>query len=241
MSNELALPSVANLPAVTDVDFASSDYKELLEGGFLRRIQFFAKAGETVESGKIVAGHYGIVNGQEIIDLGNTLDIIIFAYRQKALDLVDRKNPIVSFIPKSDLYQDIKARSKETQSNCQEGFTFLVFERTTADFYELFLGTKSGRIEGKKVRTFAPVTEAISKALKAVGQDEEPHGPLACTLSAEFLKRKFSYYVPVCKQCSQVFTRLPNEEQIVKAITKFMALKSTEVELAKDAPADRPR
>ena len=103
MSNELALPSVANLPAVTDVDFGSADYKELLEGGFLRRIQFFAKAGETVESGKIVAGHYGVVNGQEIIDLGNTLDIIVFAYRQKALDLVDRKNPIVSFIPKSDL------------------------------------------------------------------------------------------------------------------------------------------
>ena len=89
MGNEL-VPFAVNLPAVTDEQLGALD--EVAKGTeFLPRIQLVTK-GKLVDEGKIKPGRWAVPlpGGQDVEDLGESIDVIPFDCRPKALDVSDR-------------------------------------------------------------------------------------------------------------------------------------------------------
>ena len=95
--------------------------------------------------------NYGIPGSDdEVTDLGDTIDIIPFARRPKAIDMTDSEAIIVNYDPESEEFKRIAAASMEKESHCMYGPSFLVYEKETKSFLEFFCGNKSARQEAKK-------------------------------------------------------------------------------------------
>jgi len=207
MSNELTTFHIDNLPAVSEE--IMGQLTEVSKGAdFLPRIQLVTK-GKYVDTSKIAPGHWGVPQpgGEEILDLGDVIDIVPFTARAKALDVSDREAIISCYNLQSPEFQRIKNAPKNT--GCMWGPSFLVLERNTAKLYELFFGNASGRSESGKLRPFLPVGK---------------QGPSPATLSIRYKKTPdYGWHVPVVTKCSEKFTSGPASEEIVAAVTKFMS------------------
>ena len=211
------------------VDLATDDeLQELTKGtDFLQRIQLVTK-GKFVDTGKINPGRYGVPQpgGEDILDLGSEIDILPLAVRAKALDMRDRDAIIAVYDMNLPEFERIKILSKETNSGCMYGPSFLILERNTGNFYEFFLGNKSGRQESGKLRPFLPISQA-----KAEATGTEPHGPIPCTLKNRYVQRSaYGWHVPVVTKCSEPFTSLPLLDRIRDEVTKFAAAKDNGIE-----------
>ena len=189
-TNEL-VPFKVNLPAVTKEQLNTLD--EVAKGAdFLQRIQLITK-GKYVDTGKIKPGHWGVPlpGGEEIEDLGESIDVVPYAVRPKALDMKDKDAIVSSYDTKDPEFQRIKNAPKNT--GCMWGPSFFVLERSTGKLYELFFGNKSGRSEAGKLRSFLPT--------------EENNGqPAPATLNIRYVKKPdFAWHVPVIVKCSEAF------------------------------------
>ena len=141
-----------NLPAVsTEKLDALDDVSQATE--FLPRIQLITK-GKYVDTGKIAPGHWGVPQpgGEDIIDLGDKIDVIPMDGRTKALDVSDKENIISVYDGKDPEFQRIKNAPKNT--GCMWGPSYLVIERSTGKLYELYFSNKSGRQEANKIKPF---------------------------------------------------------------------------------------
>ena len=169
--------------------------------------------------GLIPSGHYGIPEcDEEIIDLGTSVDMLPLARRPKAIDMTDMEALVISYDMESAEFKRIAAQSAETDSHCQYGPSFLVYERSNGRFLEFFCGNKSSRIEAKKLFPFLPLTQADIDAKAAAGNDVgdlKPHGPIPVTLKTKVAEnRKGTWHVPVVVMCAAPFARLPSGEVI---------------------------
>lgn len=203
-------------------------YDELAKGGdFLARLQLYTK-GKAIDKGLIKPGHYGIpVSEDEIIDLGESIDLLVIARRPKAIDMTDKEAIIVVHDHTSAEFQRIAATSLEKESHCMYGPSFLVFERSTAKFYEYFCGSKSTRTEAKKIYPFMPLSQSDIDARGLT--DVEPHGPLPVTLKSRYVEKgSFSWHVPVVQKCSVPFKNEPKPDAVIKEIGKFLTFKDAE-------------
>jgi hypothetical protein len=220
-SNELIPASVlANVPAQMGDD---SDFQDLSQGGgYLRRLQLVSK-GKYVDSGQVKPGNYAIIiDGDNAQDLGNSVDVLVVSRRPKALDMSDKSQIVVSYDKKSELFQEIAAKSEEKDSGCQYGASFLVIERSTGALYELFCGSVSARREVDTISGYMAVTAEQIKARDLKGV--EPHGPLPATLTSKYIQSRYNYFVPEVHDCSTPFTaqQVPEEAVIVKEMDKFV-------------------
>ncbi len=196
-------------------------FDEMSQGGdFLGRLQLYSK-GTAINKGLIGVGRWGIPeNAEQIIDLGDKIDIIPFARRPKALDMSDKEAIITNYDATSDEFKRIQSRSSEQNSGCMFGVSFLILERSSGRFLEFFCGTKSTRSEAKKIFPFLALTQPDIAARGLTGV--EPHGPLPCTLDIRLVERKsFSWHVPVVSKCSSPFTSVPAIERIAAEMTRF--------------------
>lgn len=228
MSTELATLDLNQLPS-TQVG-NDEQYDDLARGGdFLGRLQLFTK-GEAIDSGKIPPGHWGIPENKDtIIDLGTAADILPLARRPKAIDMSDKEAVVNNYDSTSEEFKRIVEASEEKDSGCQWGTSFLVLERSTGRFLELFFGSKSSRPEAKKIFPYLPLTQGDIDARKLQG--EEPRGPQPVTLGVRHVKTaKFSWHVPDPRKCSTPFAKTPPMKTIVAEITKFVTAKSGGVE-----------
>lgn len=205
--------SLTNLPSTEIVDLS----KYGSETSFLSRVQLVTK-GKFVDKGKISPGHYGVPSGDdEILDLGESIDILPLAVRNKALD-TNESPPVAVFKEDDELYQDIVSRSGCSDSGCMHGPSFLVFERNSGSFYEFFCGNKSSRMESGNLGQFLPVSKDRAKVMKV-----KAHGPLPCTLKAKYIERpRYSWHAPQVGKCSTPITNLPEESVIIEQINKFL-------------------
>ncbi|MHC4120283.1 MAG: hypothetical protein ACYSWO_22545 [Planctomycetota bacterium] len=210
MANEL-VPFKVNLPAVSTEQLETLD--EVAKGSeFLSRIQLITK-GQYVDTGKIGAGHWGVPQpgGEDIIDLGESIDIIPFCYRPKALDVSDREAIISVYDVKDPEFQRIKNAPKNT--GCMWGPSFLVLERSTGKMYELFFGNKSGRNEAGKLKPFLP-------------QEANGGNPSPARLGIRYKKMpEYGWHVPVVTKCSEPFDQAAvkvTPEQLEAEIQKFL-------------------
>ena len=138
-ANELSCLSSVSLPALAP---SINVFKDIAKNSsFLQRIQLYTK-GKAIDTGAIQPGHYGIPTGDDAIeDLGSEIDIIPLSWRAKAIDMSDRDAVLVSYDPATDEYKRIKNDSDNTKdSHCMYGPAFLVFERSSGKFFELFFG-----------------------------------------------------------------------------------------------------
>ena len=229
MSNELA--TLTTLPV-------SAPKTDLTKYGgeteFLKRVQLVTK-GKYVDKGKIAPGHYGVPEGDDdITDLGESIDVLPLAVRDKALDTTEDP-PLAVFDADDEVFQDIVDRAGEKDSGCMYGPSFLLFERNSGQFFEFFCGNKSGRMEAGKFAQYLPVSEEQAKA-----NGVEAHGPLPLTLRAKYIERpRYSWHAPQVTKCSTPFTNLPPVENIVEEINKFLNPKVQDVEQAEEGGRDR--
>ena len=238
--NQMVPVNLGQLPSTqlgTDEQFT-----KLAQGGdYIGRMQLYTKSKANLK-GLIPQGHYGIPEGDDqIIDLETSVDILPLARRPKAIDMSDMEALVISYDPESDEFQRIATKSGESDSHCQYGVSFLVFERSNGRFLEFFCGNKSSRIEAKKLFPFLPRSQADIDALKAAGKDVSgptAHGPVPVTLKVKVAEnRKGTWHVPVVTMSTRVFDNLPSDEVIYAEIGKFLAPKDNGVEKVQD---DRP-
>jgi|GEM_PF-2328871 hypothetical protein len=208
----LTVASLTNLPST---EFASSDYDDLSKRTeFLGRVQLYSK-GEAIDTGKVRPGHYGIPESKEkIIELGNSIDILVLARRPKAMDLSDIKDIVTVYDSGDPEFQRIKETSSKSNSGCMYGVSFLVCERSTGRFLELFFGGKSSRPVAAEVYPYMPA---------------EDKAPQPLTLKSKLVKNKAgnTWFVPVVVPCST-----PIDIDAAKAIdeiNKFINPPKTEV------------
>jgi len=218
-------------------------YGDLAKGSdFLGRLQLFTK-GNAINRRLIAPGEYGIpVSEDEVIVLGDSVDVMPLARRPKAIDMSDKDAIITNYDAHSEVFKGIAARSGEQDSGCMYGISFLVIERTTGRFLEFFAGTKTARTEAGKIFGFLPINQEAIDALAARGQDVsklEPHGPLAMTLKVRLIEKgSFSWHGPVVLKCSTPFLNLPTEEKAIAEIEKFLTVKDEGVEKVEE-PANK--
>jgi hypothetical protein len=246
MSDTTAMVPV-NLDQLPSTQIGTDDqFAELAKGGdYLGRLKLYTKSKDAVK-GLITDGHYGIPEGDDqIIDLGDSVDILPLARRPKAIDMTDMEALVISYDTESEEFKRIAAQSLEADSHCQYGVSFLVYERSTGQFLEFFCGNKSSRIEAKKLFPFLPLTQTDIDAKAAAGNnvgDLKPHGPIPVTLKVKVAEnRKGIWHVPLVTMCSSPFTRLPSDDVIRREIVKFLAVKDNGVEKVQDARPARAR
>ena len=119
-STDLVPVDLTQLPS-TQVG-SDGTFNELAKSGdYLGRLQLYTK-GKAIDKGLIRPGHYGIPeSADDIVDLGDTIDIIPLARRPKAIDMSDKEAIIVCHDHESDEFKRIAAQSLEKESHCMYG------------------------------------------------------------------------------------------------------------------------
>ena len=223
MNDLTTLTSLPSSPARANL----AKYKGKPE--YLRRIQLVTK-GKYVDKNKIPAGNFGIPGKDyEITDLGDEIDVLVLAMRDKALD-TSGETAVVSFDPTSEVFQDIEARSSIQDSRCMAGPSFLMFERSTGELLEYHCNNKSAQQEAPKFAEFLPVSDEDAAEFGI-----EAHGPLPMTLCSKYVDppgSPFAWYVPVAEECTTPFNNVPPTEELSKAIIEFVNPKEEAPEMA---------
>ncbi len=246
MSDNTSLVPV-NLEQLPSTQIGSDEvFADLAKSAdYIGRLQLFTK-GKAINKKLVGPGNYGIPESdEEVIDLGDTIDIIPLARRPKAIDMTDSEAIIVNYDPETKEFKRIAAQSLEKESHCMYGPSFLVYERSTGRFLEFFCGNKSSRSEAKKLYAFLPLTQTDIDAKAANGDDMSgltPHGPLPLTLKSRLVEKgTYSWHVPVVVKCATPFEKLPSMDRIVKEINAFLTVKDNGVERAPAQPTGRAR
>lgn len=234
MTNSLAKLS-ASLPASTiDTRSLASRYKST---SFVRRLQLVTK-GKLVDQGVVNPGNWAVPGDESAEVLGPEVDVLVLDVRDKALD-TNESPPVQSFDPTSDLYKRIESDANQKDSGCMYGPSFLVYERTKQEFFEVFFGNASGRAEASNLIAFLPVSEETAKAYGA-GYKAQP--PQTATLKAKFIKRpRYSWHAPKVTKCSTPFDNLPPNEEILEQIQKFRNPKVEDAPEVDDKKSTRDR
>ncbi|MGA2069642.1 MAG: hypothetical protein ABSG86_32115 [Thermoguttaceae bacterium] len=198
------------------------------------RLQLFTK-GKAVNRKMVGPGNYGIPESDdEVIDLGDHIDILPLARRPKAIDMTDAEAIIVNYDPDTAEFKRMAATSLEKESHCMYGPSFLVYEQSTGRFLEFFCGNKSSRSEAKNLYPYLPLSQADIDAKAAKGEDVSglvPHGPLPATLKSRLVEKgTYSWHVPVVVKCEEAFTPPPPMDRIVKELASFLTTKGNSVD-----------
>lgn len=197
-------------------------FDDLAEGTpELRRVQLYSK-GKAIDGGLIGPGRWGVPRGEEdVLDLGKAIDLLMFARRPKALDVADPNSSLIVYDPRHPDFARIRAGSDCRDSGCMYGVSFLVFERSTREMYELFFGTRSSRPEAKKLYRYLPRTQG---EIAAKGLNEEPRGPLPVTFASTLVgERENARYIPQVAECRTPFGGPPVDERLIRQVEAFLA------------------
>lgn len=230
MDNALAtsVASLTKLQSTSMIDFS----KYGTESKFLPRLQLITK-GKYVNKQLIAPGHYGVPNGDDdITDLGEGIDVLVLACREKALDTT-QEPPLSVFDPNDEVFKEIVERSFTQDSGCMWGPSFLLFERNTGSFYEFFCGNVSARNEASLMGQHLPVTEE-----QAAANGVEPSEAKQFTLRAKYIERgRHSWHAPVVCKCSTPITNLPSIDVQLEQINKFLNPKTNGPEIGDEDEA----
>jgi len=227
MSTALA-PVSAGVPMQMGDDSLFTDLAKGVD--YAKSLKLYTK-GKAIDKGLIAPGHYGIyVSKDEIIDLGTSIDLVVWARRPFAIDMSDKENIVRCFDAASETFADIRERSGEKNSGCQCGVEFLVFERATGEFYAWFCGSKSTLRAASELYGYMAVDKTTAQA-----NGVDARGPLPVSCGVRLVEGQFSYHVPTLRKCSTPVSNLPKEPVIVEQITKFLNPKTESVEAADES------
>ena len=230
MSNALSVFEGLCLPT-TDIAVPANE-----PGGYAQRIQLASK-GKLVDSGTVKPGNYAIIDGDSATDIGSEVDVIPIAVLDKALD-TSCNPPEVYFGRGTPKYVDVSTRANTPDSGCMYGPVFLVVERKTGKFFEIFFNNKSGRSEAAKLYEFLPIGQAQAKACNV-----QPRAPQPASLTSKYVESKrnksWKWHVPVIKPSTATFAVIPTKEALIEKVTGFLDQKSTPAEEKKEQGRSR--
>lgn len=192
---------------------------------YLKSIKLYTK-GKAIDMGLVPPGRWGIYEAKDQIrDLGTKIEVLVVARRPCAVDWTVK--PAVRVYGDTDK-DFIRIRELSANSSKHEcGVSFLVFERSTGDYYEWFCQSASTLRAAKECFGYMEVTEEQAKELQAQGKDVQPHGMIPCTLTAKFMDGgNFTYHAPIVSKCSAPITNLPDEKTHLDTVHRFLNPKS---------------
>ena len=184
-----------------------------------KRLQLFGSNSEVVKEQKFPMGHFGIVDGSDIIDLGESIDVLVLSWRPKAVRIGDAME--ILYDPEDEAFKAIEAEVDVEDSGCMCGIEFLVYHPEHG-FLPYFLANKSGLYIVKPLRDLR---------LRVA------------TIKVTYVKgKKFSWHAPKVSRCSTPININVSEEIIKKEMELFNNPDSVMKEFAegKDEAA-RPR
>ncbi len=187
---------------------SDKDFDDLAKSdSTLCRLMLFTE-GIAVNMKRIGAGEYGIRESSNAITrLGKSVDVLPLARRAQAFDCGKITKVIFDHNPTSRTFEDIKRRSREPDSGCLWGVSFLLVERTTGRFLEFFCGTRTSRPVAKDIYPFLPIG----------------HGPVPVTLKARRMKEgPSSWHVPVVESSSTMFEEMPQVTLVGEEVDRFL-------------------
>jgi len=234
MSNELVPANMFNLPSVQQ---EKGFLDECFSGDYLKRIQFVGK-GRYVEKDCCKAGSYVVPKSRDEVehDFGRQITLVPIAFRPKAMDTSDSDNLVISYDRSSAEFKRIQ--DAPSGSNCMWGPTFLVFEVSTGEFYELFLCNKSSRKASERlILECLPISPEQAKA-----DGVEPRGPVPASCGSEYIEKKgYTWYAPTFEPSAIVIDNFPPVEKVKDALDKFFDMKGSSIEVAPEKSSGRAR
>ncbi len=152
MSNELIIPGDDS----TDLDVF--DRMSSMGTGYLPYLQLCSAKTAAAGDGRIPVNHYGLVNGDDIVDIGSEIIVAVLAVRDKAMCTSgDVKS---SFDPESELFKDFVTKSAIKNSGYMFGPEFLFYVPSVSGYCTYFAGSPTARRAAKK---FKPLMKKPAK------------------------------------------------------------------------------
>ena len=187
---------------------------QLTKTGFLPRLQLMTGNSKKCKLNEFPINKFALISGQEHIDVGEPVDVLVLVWRPKAID-TGAEEMIVSHDIEDPEFQRIQEASDVKDSGCMYGQEFLVYVPTHKKYATFFMGTKTSRRE-------APNMLALCQK--------------AATLRAGHIQtKKYDYFSPQVVKCSTAF-ELPDKKDVLEQIADFNNPKAQKVERVEKDP-----
>jgi len=214
MSDETLIPAeiVNQLPQ----KYSQADFEAISTSGkYLARLQLMTSNSKQCKDGTFPINHFALIKDNLYKDLGSTVDVLIVAWRPKALRLDE---PVISiFDPQDPQFKQIAEDSEEQNSKCMYGPEYLVWIPVVTQFALFFMGSKSARRESANMN---------ARLLKAG------------TLKPKKIETKQrTWFCPTATPCTTPFD-LPSADDIKQEKEKFDNPPKSLVEEADDTGDD---
>jgi hypothetical protein len=221
---ELTIPGVS-LPASK---YSDEVFKATTKGGkYLPRVQLMTSSAKKCKAGEFPINCYAMVEGENYVDLGKSVDVGVLAWRPKALD-ISGDQVIAVYDPQVDEFGNstgefarIEAKSEVKDSGCMYGTEYLLWIPGQKAFATFFMGTKSSRRESPNLKA------RIGKA---------------ATLTSHLIETaRYSWYAPLIKPYNGELSNVPTSpDLLMRVVTEFNNPPASEIETVTNA-SDRDR
>lgn len=182
-----------------------------MSGDYLPRLQLMTSASEICKKGEFPINHFAIIRDQNHQDVGESVDILVIAWRPKAMEMDEEV--ITSHDPTTELFIDIQNRSSQPDSGCMFGPEFLCYVPDADAYVTFFMGSKSLRREAPNMKA------RLQKA---------------ATLKHKLIEtKKYSWVSTIVTACSTPFD-VPSNEDILEQVEKFKNPSEPEIEKAEE-------
>lgn len=173
-------------------------FKSLVKTASFKRLQLFGASNEIVKEGKFPMGHFGIVDGSEIVDIGERFNCLVIDWRPKAMRIGDPITILYDF--ENAEFKKIVEESEVKDSGCMYGIEFLLFIPNHG-FIPYFLCSASTRYEAGAFRA------NLGKVIE---------------LKSIFVKSaKFSWHAPKVIASNIPLEKMPSQEEIEAELKDF--------------------
>lgn len=210
------LVRIEDLQGTAVQKFSDQDFEAMKTSSFLPRLQLMTANSEKCKSGDFPTNNYALVRDQEYGDLGKSVDVLVIAWRPKAMSIGDAI--VSSHDPNSDQFKDIQERAEQPNSGCMWGYEFLMWVPSRKAFVAFYCGSKSARREAPHIKA-------------RMGK--------AATLSSKKVEKgKFTWFTAKVSDCSTPF-EMPAKEKFLAEVEKFNNPPKQTIETAQDAGDQR--
>lgn len=207
----------------------SDDFDDLAKGGWLPRLQLEGSSSTLVKLDKIEKACYAFHTGKDkFYSLGKSVDVLVLAYRAKALNIKNPKKILTSYDRKSREFQAIEdlanSTDKQEKKGCMYGLEFLLYIPSVPDqaetkFCTLFMGSPTSRRSARDLKPYIDGDTLESRC---------------CTLSSQKLKNEEYVWEGITIHPCTTPLSYPSDDEIIQQVTDFRNPPKTSFELVQD-------
>lgn len=219
--DELYLDGGTLIPVDDDDEEAKGALSVASATSYFPRVKLCQGGAKEVAKKKVKAGgNYALVITKDnVIDLGDEVEILVCAVRSKALETAN--DAIITIYEKDDPeFLRIQGQSSVKDSGCMFGPEYLIYLPREKTFATFFMSSPTARGEAGAVHS--------------------RRGKAALLTSQYIEKPKFSWWGPLCGDLTTPI-ELPPADEIESAKARYKALKSSQIRAIDDATGEGDR